>query len=138
MANPVRLEYPSQVRRVEPMWMKKASVAGSKGDWLTIVAGYALRAITTTPFVIGILGATWTNDATNSPVSVETDELGIYKMDVTGTLVQATHVGNAYDFTDHVTLNLSGTTYKPLVVVGVMPDGTALVRINKHLSSGSL
>ena len=137
MAKPVVIHEPTAVMR-HATWLKTASVAGLKGDWLAVVSGYAKRAASGTAVLIGLLAADWTNDTTNDPCDVLTDELGTYKMDTSATLVQATHVGNAYDLTDERVLNLSGTSNKPLVVVGIAGDGDALVRINKHLSSGSL
>lgn len=132
-----KIHMPSPVMRHES-WLKTASVAGSKGDFLDIASGYVRRAVSTSTIIAGLLDADWTNDANNTTVDVLVDELGIYEMTVTGTLAQATHVGNAYDLTDHDTLNLGGTTYKVIVVVGVLPSGNALVRISRHLSSGTL
>lgn len=131
MAKAVTNERPSQVMRQET-WLKTASVAGLRGDWITVLSGYAKRATTTTPFVVGILTADWTNDSSNDPVQVTADELGTYLMDASTTLVQATHVGVAYDLSDERTLNLGATTYKPLWVKGISPDGRAFVGISKY------
>ena len=138
MAQKPKIIQPSPVMRHET-WLKTASVAGNKGDFATVTSGYALRAVSTTKVLIGIINASWTNDATNDPADILVDELGIYQIPVTGaTLAQATHVGNAYDLSTHILLDLTGTSHKPLVVVGVLANGDALVRINKHISSGSL
>ena len=45
-------------------------------------------------------------------------------IDVHGTAATQANVGNSYDLYDSVSLNLSGTTYKPLTVVGLVGDGS--------------
>ena len=137
MAKKVHLEIPSGLNRIET-WLKTASVAGLHGDWATVVSGYAKVATSAAALLIGVIDADWTNDANNSAVPIRIDENAIYKMEQATTLVQATHVGNAYNLSDERTLDLTGTSNKPLVVVGIAPDGDAFVRINKHLGSGTL
>lgn len=130
MAKAVTLQWPSMLQR---QWKlpKTASVAALQGDWITIASGYAKRGISTTPYLVGLLSFDWVNDANNTPVSITCDEHGVYIMDITGgPLVQATHVGNAYDLSDERTLNLAGTTYKVARVIGISPDGRAYVVIN--------
>lgn len=130
MAKPVTLQWPSVLQR---QWKlpKTTSVAGSRGDWITIASGYAKRAAAASAYLVGILTADWTNDTTNDPVSITVDEYGIYIMDASTTLVQASHVGNAYDVSDQVTVDLGATTTKVFRIVGISPDGRAYVGINK-------
>lgn len=110
---------------------KTASVAGSAGDLVTFTSGYVKRLTSSGEYIIGILTADWTNDANNTYVPVTVDEYGIYIIDADTTLVQATHVGNAYDVNDQDELDLGGTSKKVLRVVGIATDGRALVGINK-------
>lgn len=114
---------------------KTASVDASYGDWLTIVSGYAKRATSSSANLLGVAAEDWTNDATNDYVSVSMDEFGLWEMDSAVTLVQATHVGNAYDLTDHDTFNPSANTYKVLTVHGITPDGRGLVQVNNHFGT---
>jgi len=132
MAKPV-CRYPSQVNRINN-YPKTASVDASVGDWITITSGYAKRATSTSPNLLGISRSTWTNDTTNDYVPVEEDEFGLFEMDADATLVQATHVGNAYDLNDQDELDLGGTSIKVLTVLGITPEGRALVRINRPFS----
>lgn len=130
MARPVN-KYPSALDRVN-YYPKTASVDASPGDWLTIVSGYAKRAVSTTANLLGVARSTWVNEATNTYVPVQEDEFGLWECDVSTTPVQATHVGNAYDLTDHDTVNFGATTYKVLTCLGSTPDGRGLFRINRH------
>lgn len=131
MARPA-IVHPTALFRTE-QYPKTASVAGSRGDIVSLQSGYLARAASTTlaPQVRGLLVADWTNDSTNDPVEVEVDEFATYVIDASTTLVRATHVGNAYDLTDQDTLNLGGTTYKPFIVVGIDAAGRALCKINR-------
>lgn len=126
--------FPSVLSRVT-QWPKTASVDASAGDWITLLSGYAKRGTTTTPNLLGVAKSTWTNDSNHTYVPVEEDEFGLWETDASTTPVQATHVGSAYDLTDQVTVNLGATTYKVLTVLGITPDGRALVRINMPFSA---
>lgn len=129
MARPA-IVTPTALYRTED-YPKTASVAGSRGDIVSLQSGYLARAASTTLSyqIRGLLTADWTNDSNNTVVKVEVDEDATYIIDASTTLVRATHVGNAYDLTDQDTLNLSGTTYKPFIVVGISVDGRALCKI---------
>lgn len=127
--------YPSVVDRVN-FYPKTASVAASAGDWITITSGYAKRALSTTPNLLGVARSTWTNDATNTLVPVQEDEFGLWECDTNTAPVQATHVGNAYDIGSSETIiNFSGTTYKVVTCLGSTPDGRGLFRINMPFSA---
>lgn len=131
MARPA-IVTPTALFRTED-YPKTASVAGTRGDIMWLASGYLARATSSAvaPQIRGLLAADWTNDSTTTLVKVEVDEFATYIIDASTTLVRATHVGNAYDLTDYDTLNLSGTTNKPFIVVGISVDGRALCKINR-------
>lgn len=136
MASKPICRFPSQVNRVE-WYPKTVSVDASPGDALTITSGYAKRATSTTPWILGFARSTWTNDTNNTPVPVEIDEFGKWEIDTDTALVQATHVGNAYDLTDQNSIALTATTYKVLTCLGITPEGRGLWRMNMHSGSVS-
>lgn len=133
MAKPI-CRFPSVLSRVN-YFPKTVSVDASPGDWLTIVSGYAIRAVSTTATLLGAARSTWTNDTNNTFVPVEQDEFGLWECDVSTTPVQATHVGNAYDLSDKTTVNFGATTYKVLTCLGMTPEGRGLFQVNVHYGS---
>lgn len=133
MAKPYN-KTPSAIDRVN-QYPKTASVDANPGDFLTIVSGYAKRAVSGTTNLLGVSRSTWENDANNTYVPVQEDEFGLWEVDCSTTPVQATHVGNAYDLTDHDTVNLSGTSTKVLTCLGLTPEGRGLFRINRHFGN---
>jgi len=127
-----KLVIPSVLMR-QMGFLKTASVAGTKDDLISVASGYALRATSSHEFVAGLLTADWTNDANNTPIQVTVDEFGIYEIDASTTLVQATHVGNAYDLSDYKTVNLGATSKKIIRVLGISPSGRAICGFNKNM-----
>jgi len=135
MALAVRNRYPSAVDRVFD-YPKTASVDCNSGDWVTLASGYAKRATTTTPNILGVSRSTWTNNADTTFVPVQEDEFGLWEADFSITPVRASHVGVAYDCgADFRTVTQTATTYKVFTVLGITPDARVLVRINMPFSA---
>ncbi|MBX4215336.1 hypothetical protein KW797_00075 [Candidatus Parcubacteria bacterium] len=126
--------FPSVLDRVN-WYPKTASVACSSGDWVTIASGYVARAVSTTANILGVANADWTNNSANTLIPVREDEYGLWVCDTSTAPVQATHVGNAYDLTDHDEVNFGATTYKVVTCLGITPDARGLFRINMHFGS---
>lgn len=132
---------PSAVNRKES-YPKTASVPLARGDFTTFVAGYLKRNTSAEPKVLGLwrdrdVTSSSADYAQNSMGTVEVDEMGIYEIDPSTTVVQATHVGNAYDLSNHTTLNLGASSNDTFIVVGGTPDGRARCKLNRYFGDGT-
>lgn len=126
--------------RAEP-FAKTASVAIASNSVLGFdgTSGYVRQANPASVRIAGIsLNKVTSSDAdyaANSMISViQPGDFDIFEADVTGTATQA-NVGEQYDVNTNTdgtaqTVNLSGTTYKTITVVGFISASKVLVKFN--------
>lgn len=94
-----------------------------------ILAGVSLRAVVSTDDDYA--------STTRIPVVVPSSD-AVFEADTSS--ATAANVGNRYDLTDSLTVNLSGTTNKVVTVVGVISATKVLVKLNgayEYINSSS-
>lgn len=116
--------------------VKTASTALSLNSLCTYTSGRLVAAASSTLVFAGILPravvSTDSDYASASPtllVDLSAPEATFLMLCGSGASA-TTHVGNSYDLSDAVTLNLSGTSYKQFTVVSVVDDTHVIVRPN--------
>ncbi len=123
-------------------FQKLASTAIAVGSALSFrLTGYVSQALTQSVRIAGIalrkVASTDDDFASNTTVSVITpSEDDVFLADVSGTATQA-NVGKQYDLTTVAagtaqSVDLSGTTYKVVTVVGFVSSSKVLVKFNGY------
>lgn len=114
---------------------KRASVAMNVGDVVITTSGQVDVAVAASKPLFGLaikkVSASDSDYASNTAVAVEAiDPNAVYLADVgTGTLTTAM-IGNQYDLKDASSIDVTGTTYKQVTIVGYMSATQALVKFS--------
>lgn len=117
---------------------KKASTAMNPGDVVIGTSGQVDVAVAASVLLLGIatqkIASTDADYASTTAVVVEQiDPTAVYRTTVsTGTLL-ASMINTQVDLEDANSINVNGTTYKQVKIVGVIDTTTALVTFNPNL-----
>ena len=114
---------------------KKASTAIPSNNALIFESGFITVAAATSTVIAGVSQRTIAStdadyaSATLTPITM-CDEEAVFEADVvTGTLTTAM-IGGRYDLANATGIDVTGTTYKPVTVVGFISATKALVKFN--------
>ena len=118
---------------------KTASTALATNSIVTLTTGRLVAATSSTLSIAGIM--------TRAVTSADSDYAGTQEIMVirphsratflalTANASATTHVGNSYDLTDAVTVNLSGNSYKQVTVLKVIDSTHVIVKFNEAVVS---
>lgn len=117
---------------------KKASVAMNPGDVVISTSGQVDVAVAASVLLLGIcttkVASTDSDYASTTAVTVEQiDPTAIYLADVGTGTATAAMIGAQYDLKDKDEVDVTGTTYKQVKIVGFIDASHVLVTFNPNL-----
>jgi len=119
--------------------VKTASTALAINSLVGFTSGRLVAATSSTLIFGGIMCRAVTTASTDYasaiPILLVAPQFDTEYLLTTASASATTHVGNAYDLSDAVTLNLSGTTYKQFVVTEVLSTTLVKVKFNPAVVS---